>query len=171
MDKANQTVVEKKVSEETIREIIAMESGVFHDALVWEEDELRRSLFEPSAATVIAYDEDSRIAGYLMAMDFSREIDELRADADPEIEDIPRALYINNIVIRPDAQGKGYFGKLVKKFLETFPNRAISLHASTANNCSAGMQKYGARFIRRVEDWYGTGEPFDYLVFEQKNKL
>jgi GNAT superfamily N-acetyltransferase len=168
MDKANQTVIEKNITEEIIREIMATESGVFHDSLAWEEDELRRSLFEPSAVTVIAYDEDGRIAGYLMAMDFSQEIDELRADADPEIEDISDALYINNIVIRPDAQGKGYFGKLVKKILETFPERAISLHASTANNCSAGMQKYGARFIRRVEDWYGSGEPFDYLIFEPK---
>jgi hypothetical protein len=42
----------------------------------------------------------------------------------------------------------------------------VALHASTANASSAGFQKYGAKFVRQVENWYGTGETFDYLLFE-----
>ncbi|MCK9352177.1 MAG: GNAT family N-acetyltransferase [Candidatus Paceibacterota bacterium] len=167
MSKANQTIIEKDISEDLIKEIAKMESEVFHESLAWEEQEMHKALHHPSAINILSYDEEERIAGYLMTIDLAEEIDELR-EADPDIEQIPGALYLNNVVVRPDMQGKGYFGKLLKKFLETFPDRTVVLHANTKNNSSVGFQKYGAKFIRKIDNWYGTGEPFDYLMFEPK---
>lgn len=167
MDKANQIVLEKQLGEKLIHEIALLESEVFHKSLAWEESELRSVLSMPSAVSVIAYDETGRVGGYLLSVDLKEEIKELK-EADTEIQDIPNALYLNNIVVRPDMRGKGIFSRMVQKFLNAFPDRTIALHASTANNSSVGMQKNGARFIRRIENWYGSGEPFDYLIFDPK---
>jgi len=167
MDKANQVVIEKIIGENLIHEIATLESEVFHKSLAWEEEELRSILSIPSAVSVIAYDENERVAGYLLAVDLSEEIEELK-QTDPEIAEIPNALYLNNIVVRPDMRGKGIFSRMVQTFLNAFSDRTITLHASTANSSSVGMQKNGARFVRRIENWYGSGEPFDYLLFEPK---
>ena len=165
MSKANQIIIEKEISEELVKEIGKMERENFHEVFHICHEELREVLHEPSAINIIAYDENERIAGYLLAIDFSEEFDDLQKDADPLIEDIPGALYLHSIVVRSDMRGKGIFGKLIKKFRETYPDKIVGLHAHTGNASSVGFQKYGAKFIRRVENWYGTGEAFDYLIF------
>ncbi len=167
MNKANQIILEKELEENLIHEIAVLESEVFHKSLAWEESELRHILGMSDTISVIAYDENARIAGYLLAVNLSDEIEELK-EADPEILEIPNALYLNNIVVRPDTRGKGIFSLMVQKFLNAVPDKTIALHASTANSSSVGMQKNGARFVRRIENWYGSGEPFDYLIFDPK---
>jgi GNAT superfamily N-acetyltransferase len=170
MSKANQIIIEKDITEDIVREIRQMEIDNFHEVFHLCHEDMRDTLLEPSAINIIAYDDNEHIAGYLLVVDFSVEYDDLRNDADPLIEDIPDALYLHSIVVRHDMRGKGLFGKLIKLFRETYPDKIVALHASTSNASSAGFQKYGAKFIRTVENWYGTGEAFDYLLFEKKEK-
>lgn len=167
--KANQVVIENKPAENVVKEIHDLEKISFTPEFQWSENDIRETIQTPSAVVIVSYDENGNVAGYLLAMDLSEEIDDLK-EADPEIEDIPGALYLNNIVVRPDMRGKGIFSRMVQKLLQEFPNRTIALHASAANNSSAGMQKNGACFIRRIANWYGHGEPFDYLIFNPVNK-
>jgi len=168
MSKSNQILIEKDITEDLVREIAIMERENFHEVFHICHEELRDTLHEPSAINVIAYDENEHIAGYLLAMDFSEEFEDLKS-ADPGIEDIPGAIYLHSIVVRQDMRGKGVFGKLIKTFRDYCPDKTVALHASTKNASSAGFQKYGARFIRTVENWYGTGEAFDYLIFDSNN--
>lgn len=143
-----------------------MERENFHELLQLPEEDLRKSLLRHGAVATIAYDEKGEVAGSLLASLFVDEIEELKNEADPDIEDIPGALHIYSIAVRADLRGKGYFSKLIKKFREEHPGKHITAHANTVNNCSIGMQKHGARFVRRIDNWYGTKEPFDYLIFD-----
>jgi GNAT superfamily N-acetyltransferase len=170
MRKPNHTEIVEEITEDLICEITALEHSLFHESFHTSEAEIHEAMHEPSAITVAAYDDEGKLAGYLLAIDLKEEADDLRESVDPKVEDIPGALYIHSIGIRQDMQGKGYFSKLVKKYLEQYPDKTTALHASTANSCSAGMQKYGARFIHRVENWYDTGEPYDYLLFEPRKQ-
>ena len=77
------------------------------------------------------------------------------------------AFYIESIAVRNDLQGCGYFSKLMKKFLEEAGDCAITMHARVSNNCSLGMQKHGAIHIHSVENWFGSGETFHYLVIQK----
>lgn len=41
------------------------------------------------------------------------------------------------------------------------------MHARVSIGLSKVLQKrYGAKFLRRLENWYNFGEPFDYLEIE-----
>jgi hypothetical protein len=41
------------------------------------------------------------------------------------------------------------------------------MHARVSQGLSGILQKrYGAKFFRRIENWYGFGEPFDYLELD-----
>ncbi len=170
MSKANQIIIEKEVTDDLVREIVKMERENFDEVYHIDHEEMREALEEPSAVTIIAYDENGNIGGYVLSIDFSEEYEDLKNGEDPDIENIEGALYMHSIVVRNDLRGKGYFGKLIKKLREAFPEKPIGLHASTANASSAGMQKYGARFVRRIDNWYGNGEPFDYLIFDPIEK-
>jgi GNAT superfamily N-acetyltransferase len=165
MSKANQIIMEKDITEDLVHEIGNMERENFHEVFHICHEEMRDTLIQPSAINIIAYDEEEHIAGYLLVVDFSEEYDDLRNDADPLIENIPDALYLHSIVVRHDMRGKGIFGKLIKTFREKYPDKIVALHAHANNPSSVGFQKYGAKFIRRVENWYGTGEAYDYLLF------
>jgi GNAT superfamily N-acetyltransferase len=166
MSKANQIIIEKDITEDLVYEIGKMERDNFHEVFHICHEEMWETLVQPSAINIISYDEKEHVAGYLLAVDFSEEFEDLRGDADPLIEDIPGALYLHSIVVRHDMRGKGIFGKLIQTFREHCPDKIIALHANANNASSAGFQKYGARSVRRVENWYGTGEPYDYLIFE-----
>ena len=45
--------------------------------------------------------------------------------------------------------------------------KKITMHARVSTGLSKVLQsRYGAKFLRRIENWHDFGEPFDYLEIE-----
>jgi|GEM_PF-6218440 len=147
---------------EVAEQIIGMEEMLFPEALRWDEEEFRNTL-NSSTPKVVAYDENGNVIGYIISEKHNDILDELRK-ADPDIEEISDAVHLASIGIHPEHQGKGYFSKLMKKFLEHVGSRHVTAHARSANNSSIGFQKHGGVVVHSVPDWYGSGETFDYII-------
>jgi ribosomal protein S18 acetylase RimI-like enzyme len=165
MDQSKANIVAKVniLTDEELRQIIEMEHELFPENL--RDFHYEKEIAEGKFA-VIAYCPEGKVAGYIFSVPHHDAHARLK-DADLRMEDMPDALYIESIAIRNDLQGRGYFGKLMKKFLEETGERTITMHARVCNNCSVGMQKYGAERSHSVENWFDSGEKFDYLVIDK----
>ncbi|MFA5831395.1 MAG: GNAT family N-acetyltransferase [Candidatus Paceibacterota bacterium] len=158
--KANIITATTSLTDEELRQIIEMEHELFSENL--RDFHYEKEIAEGKVA-VVAYCPEGKVAGYIFSVPHHDAHERLK-EADPRMEDIPSALYIESIAIRSDLQGRGYFGKLMKKFLEETGGRTITMHARVCNNCSVGMQKHGAAHVHSVENWFDSGERFDYLI-------
>jgi len=168
-EKANTIEFINDIADEVLAEIIALEKILFPEPLQTEPERIKEIIMNPETISVIAYCDRGKVAGYIASRHHHEAYEDLK-DADTSFSLEPGALYLEAIAIRPDLQGKGYFGKLMTKFLEGVGGKPITMHARVVNNCSLGMQKYGARFERSVEDWQGSGESFDYLVIPGRSE-
>jgi ribosomal protein S18 acetylase RimI-like enzyme len=156
---AGRVSVVTSLTDDELRQIFAMERELFPEFL--QDDTYDKEL--KGKVAVVAYCPEGRFAGYIFSVPHHEAQAELR-HIDPRMPTEPDALYIESIAIRSDLQSRGYFSKLIKKLLERSNGRPITMHARVCNNCSVGMQKYGAIHVHSVEDWFGSGERFDYLV-------
>ncbi len=79
-------------------------------------------------------------------------------------------LYVWTIAIKPEARSLKNFNKLIKELYEKAKERKIKklvMHARVNEHLSDILQaRYGAKKIRRVENWLESGEPFDYLEID-----
>ena len=157
------------LTDEELEQVAALERELFPENLRDDLEFIRASFGHPETVTVIAYCPEGRVAGYISSLPHNDVSDALKAH-DPEFSGNSDALYLQSIAVRPDLQGQGYFSKLMKKFLEGAGERTVTMHARISNNCSVGMQKYGAEYVRSVSDWFGTGEVFDYLEIRTLRK-
>jgi ribosomal protein S18 acetylase RimI-like enzyme len=157
-----------ELPDDVLEQIVGMEGELFPEALRWNEDEFRTTLSSPTPK-VVAYDENGRVIGYIISQKHNDAYGELKED-DPDMEDIPDAVYLSSIGIHPEHQGKGYFSKLVKKFIDAVGGKHVTAHARVVNNCSLGLQKHGAKFMHSVDDWSGSGETFDYLIIPPRGE-
>lgn len=153
----------EKLPDEVFAELVKMEEELFPEHLRADEEEIRELFEDPENVHIIAFDPEGRVAGYILSEKHNKVREELK-DADPNMEEIGDALYLSSIAIKSEHQGKGYFSKLMKKFLEHRGGKPVSMHSRTSNESHKKMQKYGATSIRSIEDWHGSGEPFDYLI-------
>lgn len=79
-------------------------------------------------------------------------------------------LYIWTIAIKPGERSLEAFYNLIKELSKKAKERKIKklvMHARVNEHLSDILQlRYGAKKIRREENWLGSGEPFDYLEID-----
>lgn len=159
--KANIVTKVSSLTDEELRQIMEMERELFPEGL---QDNYEKEIKDGHIG-IIAYGPEGVVAGYIFSIPHHEAYARLK-DYDLKMPEAHDAHYIESIAIRKDLQGRGYFSKLMKKFLEVAGDRTIAMHARVYNNCSAGMKKHGAEHKHTVSNWFETGEDFDYLVIE-----
>jgi hypothetical protein len=170
-----------KTMNETRTEIAAG----FDQALVAELTNLQQQAFPPQmqfveaaryyaeglqaagSINVILRSADRAVTGYLLALPQSSVWAELR-QWDPQLEPDPEGLYVDIVQTLPGQRQANGFVKLVAGVCaeaERRGRRRLSMHARAGNGVSRLTQKLltESRCLRRIENWYDSGEPFDYI--------
>jgi len=118
---------------------------------------------------IVSYTPENDIAGYAYLRPYVECYEELKGhDNKMIIKGMKNALYLDSIAIKKEFHGKGYFSLLVKKMRTEAELNPIIMHARTTNNCSLGMKHRGATKHHSVDNWFGSGEKFDYLILKNK---
>lgn len=125
------------------------------------------ALADESNLNIVLQDELGAVIGYLLAIPQSRACEELRP-WDPAMQDDPERLYLEMIQVLPEQRGKNHAFRLFQAVCAEAEKRGIfrlSMHARTITGLNDYLRRLFAeiRFLRRLENWYGSGEPFDYL--------
>lgn len=116
---------------------------------------------------VVLRDADQAVAGYLLALPQSCVHAELR-QWDPQLEPHPEGLYLDIVQTLPGHRQANGFVKLLAGVCAEAERRGrnrLSMHARASNGVSRLAQKLltESRCLRRIENWYASGEPFDYI--------
>jgi len=116
---------------------------------------------------IVMRGQDGTVIGHLLGIPQSRVFEELRR-WDPDMQDDSERLYLDTIQILPEQRHRNLSIYLIRKLCEEAEKRNIfklSMHARTTTGWSRYQFRIfsGVRFLRRIENWYGFGEPFDYL--------
>lgn len=125
------------------------------------------ALGEASNLNIVMRGRDGTVIGYLRAFPHNDVVEELRP-WDPDLEEDPDRLYLDIIMILPGQRGKGHAFRLFQAVCGEAEKRGffkLSMHARTSNDLNTFLHRIFAeiRFLRRIDNWYGSGEPFDYL--------
>jgi len=163
-----------KVDEETLKQIFQLEKDCFPEQMQSDDKELRELIEDPELIKYIVRDANDRIFSYLAAVPMVKEYEWLK-DYDKELSPDEKSLYLESIAIRPDIKPEkvlpDFLGALFKKAKNEKFNKLV-MHARVNNEFSKKLQEfYAAKFFRRLENWHGFGEPFDYLEIDlEQNK-
>jgi len=130
------------------------------------EEYYRECLEDPANINVVMYDGDELI-GYIVAIPHNVACEALKDD-DPEMKQDSERLYVDTIQTLPGKRTPFGILKLLYAMVEEAGKRGInrfSMHARTTNGLSRMIQRVfeTARVLRTIENWYGYGEPFDYI--------
>jgi hypothetical protein len=116
---------------------------------------------------IVMRDQTGTLNGYLLGIPQSLVFDELHP-WDPAMQDDPERLYLEMIQALPAPRGSNRALRLFQEMCAEAEKRnffKFSMHARTATGFNEYLHRIFAdiRFLRRLENWYGFGEPFDYL--------
>lgn len=116
---------------------------------------------------IVMQDPAGTVIGYLLAIPQSLVFEELRP-WDPGMRDDPERMYLEMIQVLPGQRGSKRGLSLIRMACAEAEKRNIfnlSMHARTTTGWSGYLHRVFAqvRFLRRIENWYDSGEPFDYL--------
>ena len=158
-----------KANEEMLKQIFQIEKDCFPEQMRSDNEELRGLIEDPESIKFIVRDNKDKIFSYLVAMPMIKEYDWLK-DYDQELSPDEKTLYLESIAIRPDVKPEkvlpDFLGALFKKAKNEKFNKLV-MHARVNNEFSKKLQEfYAAKFFRRLENWHGFGEPFDYLEID-----
>jgi ribosomal protein S18 acetylase RimI-like enzyme len=116
---------------------------------------------------LVMQDRAGTVIGYLLAIPQSLAVEELRP-WDPEMRDDPDRMYLEMIQVLPAQRGRNHALRLFQAVCTEAEKRNIfklAMHARTVTGLNDYLHRIFAdiRCLRRLENWYGSGEPFDYL--------
>jgi len=137
-------------------------------------DEYYRECLEDTAnINVVMYDDDELI-GYVVSIPHDVAYEALR-EYDPEMKRDPKRFYTDTIQTLPGKRKPLGILKMLYVMSEEAGRRGInkfSMHARTTNGLSRMIQRVfeTARVLRTIENWYGYGEPFDYIEGEYRGR-
>jgi ribosomal protein S18 acetylase RimI-like enzyme len=131
------------------------------------ESYFAEALADERNLNIVMQDQSGAIIGYLLAIPQSLVVEELRP-WDPDLRDDPDRMYLEMIQIHPERRGRNHALRLFQAVCTEAEKRNIyklSMHARTVTGLNDYLHRIFAeiRFLRRLENWYGSGEPFDYL--------
>lgn len=155
------------IDEDTLSQIKELDDSVMPEKMRYNIEDLRDCFNFENGVKILVRDEDKNIRGYLIALPKSEEYEDLH-EKDPELLPDDKSLYLESIVIK-DGDLKTLI-KVLATLREEAENRGyknLSMHARVSEGLSNVLQKrYGAKFFRRIENWFDFGEPFDYLEID-----
>ena len=158
-----------RLNSEILRQIVSVEQASFPEQMQSDENDLRQTLENSKGVQIILRGANREIVGYLSSMPQKDAFEELK-EYDKEMRPEDKALYVESIAIKPAARDVRSFLRLGKAFFQEAKRRGfkkITMHARIAENLSAVLQKrYGAKALRKIGNWHGFNEPFDYLEIE-----
>ena len=156
---------------ELLQEIASVEQASFPESMQSDEEDLRQTLENVKGIQIVIRGANGEIVGYISSKPQKDAFEELKA-YDREIRPEDKTLYVESIAIKPEARGIRAFLQIGKAFFEEAKRRGfkkITMHARVAGNLSNILQKrYGAKCLRKIENWHNFNEPFDYLEMEIK---
>lgn len=155
--------------EEEVKNIKAIDTVVFPPEMMISEEIVDAFLNNPKSAISVLRMPDGSIAGYIVADPLEEAYADLK-EHDPEMELISNAAYIESMAILPGYRSSRNMRTLYDRFLQSAKNKGyktLIMHARTTTGLSDFLQRRaGAKLKRRIKNWYGYGEDFDYLVIE-----
>ncbi|MFA6253724.1 MAG: GNAT family N-acetyltransferase [Candidatus Paceibacterota bacterium] len=156
---------------ETVRveEIKEIDKQVFTAEMALPAEIVDAYLANPRSILTVLKDREGHLVGYVVADPLENAFNDLLAH-DNEIELLPNTVYVESIAILPKYRSLKNLNSLLKESISRAREQgyqAITMHTRTTNGLSNALQKrWGAEFKRRIDNWYGLGEPFDYLVIK-----
>lgn len=146
-----------------------VESSTFPDEMAVDAEEIEEVLSNPRGVHILIKDADGHDIGYLSTVPHSENLAGLQ-EWDPEIIDIPDALYIESIATIPNERSPRNFIETFKKLFDEARAKGykkITMHARQRRGFSKAIQElFGAKLIKHYDDWCEFGEPFDYLEID-----
>lgn len=150
-------------------ELIALQQSAFPPQMQFKEPELyyREALNDRRNINVVVRTSQGSLLGYLLALPQTEVCEELR-QWDPQMRDNPTGMYIDIIQTHPGSrQFSGFMGLASGVCQETRRRgqQRLSMHVRTSNGLYQVVRKLlpDSRSLRRIENWYSSGEPFDYI--------
>lgn len=135
----------------------------------------RSALADPANFNLVLRGEDRRICGYILGIPQPDAASDL-APWDPAMQGAPDNLYIDIIQTLPGRRRITGVTALLDGVCQAAwaqGYRRLSAHVRTTTGLSPFIQKIlvDCRRLRRLDDWFGSGESFDYLESEASLRL
>ena len=160
-------ILSSEISENDILEIIGLYRTIF-PTMVVEEKEIREALLSDGVQVVLR-DAEKIIKGCVSSLPHNEAVKFLK-EYDKDIVEEKDTLYIEAIMILDEYRSLKNLLEMWNTFVTEAKNRGykkITSHTRVSQGLSKISQKrFGAKFIRRIDNWCDYKEPFDYLEFE-----
>jgi hypothetical protein len=116
---------------------------------------------------IVLRNQEEKVIGYIVAIPQTNVYKDLK-EYDPAMEDDPARFYVETIQTLPGQRQTFGVMRLLYGMCEEGERRGFnkfSMHARKLNGLSDMILKVSvtARRLRTIENWYGYGEPFDYI--------
>jgi ribosomal protein S18 acetylase RimI-like enzyme len=168
-ERITKTEIISTVDRETMRGIVEVEQSSFPLEMQSDEQDLRETFENPNGIHIVIRSRQGEVVGYISSIPQKDAYGELK-NWDKDIRPEDNTLYIESIAVKPEYRDIRNLLSLGKLFIQEAKRRGftkITMHARIAGDLSAVLQKrYGAKFIRRIENWHNFNEPFDYLEID-----
>jgi hypothetical protein len=152
-----------------VKELLELEQRAFPPGMQFTEGEAYYAdcLKEEANINIIMRNNEGKVIGYVVAMPQSS-VYEILKRYDPDMEDDPERFYVETIQTFPGQRQAFGVMRLLYGMCEEAEKRGFnkfSMHARKLNGLSDMILKVSitARRLRTIENWYGYGEPFDYI--------
>ena len=157
------------INEDIVKAICEIEEASFPEQIRSSPEDIKEVLENRDGIHLLVKDKEGKILGNILSLRQSQEYDNL-LDHDADFTNDGDALYIESIAVKPKNRDLGVFNSLLKSLNKEAKKRnykKITMHARVSTGLSKVLQsRYGAKFLRRIENWHDFGEPFDYLEIE-----
>ena len=158
--------VVEEISEEDWEQIVSCEKETFSWGVEDESmDELREIVFAHDSIVILVRDGEGKIVGYQVSYPGPKAAANM-AEADPEMDASPEALYVETAMVVPRLRGHGVYDR-VHELLREKASRSgytrITGHIS-ADAVDVYKEKRRAEIRHSKSDWYGSGKTFSYYV-------
>ncbi len=159
-------------SEISLEQILAVEREVFPPLMQSSPEEIKTIISNKKGIHLLIFNNE-QIVGYLASVPHNDEYPDLiKYDKDFVLDD--KALYIDSIAIKIGHRGLGLANLVFHELIKIAKQKGfdkISMHVRVSTGLSQRLQKLPAvAFIRRLDNWYNFGEPFDYLEIDLNQK-
>ena len=162
-------VIGDELDEDTLKQILAAEGAAFGEDMQSDPEDIRAVLGVKEGVHLLMRNPEREIVGYISTLPQNDEYEDL-VQYDPDFIKDETALYLESIGSRPENRDPYLSVEAFDTLIEEARKkgyRKLTMHARVSNGFSRGLQKlYGAKCLRRLENWHDFGEPFDYLEIE-----
>ena len=148
------------------KSIFAIERESFPPSIRERNETLRREALSPSSVVLAARPRgEDGVVGYLLADKLEKYARVPGVKADPAFGR-GDTLYITSVAVDPAWRGRGLGGALHRRALAWARRHGFKRAAAHLRQGAAGKLRVDHRVLDTFKDWYGTGETYDYVVFE-----